>query len=71
MPEREGFPYDAEQARLDLELTRQELGETAQALAEKVRVKAKTTERVAITTGTALGLAVLILIVIRKLFDGR
>lgn len=32
-----GFPRDAEEARLDLELTRQELGQTIQALEDKLK----------------------------------
>jgi len=64
---RETFPHDAEEARLDLELTRQELGETAEALANKVKQTAFTTQRVALTTGAALGAGVLLVVIIRKL----
>lgn len=40
------FPANAEQARLDIELTRQELGETVEALAHKVNVPARAKEQV-------------------------
>ncbi|PXY27331.1 DUF3618 domain-containing protein [Prauserella muralis] len=39
------FPRDPEQARTDIELTRQELGETAQALAYKLNVPARAKEQ--------------------------
>jgi len=71
MPEkRETFPYDAEEARLDVELTRQELGETAEALAKKMKTTAQTTQRVALSTGAAVGAVVLAIVLIRK-FAGR
>ncbi|PRX48616.1 uncharacterized protein DUF3618 [Prauserella shujinwangii] len=39
------FPRDAEQARTDIELTRQELGDTVEALAEKANVPARAREQ--------------------------
>lgn len=39
------FPRDAEQARIDRDLTRQELGETVQELAHKVNVPEQARER--------------------------
>jgi hypothetical protein len=71
MPKRETFPSNAEDARLDAELTRQELGETAQALAEKVKDTAHTTQRAALTTGAAFGVALLLVLIIRRLVSGR
>lgn len=68
MAERPGFPYDAEEARVDAELTRQELGETAQELAKRVK---STSRQVAYRAGTAIGLGVLILFVFRKLAHHR
>jgi hypothetical protein len=50
--EKDTFPRDAEEARLDAELTRQELGETVNALAHKVNVPERTKER-AVRMGTA------------------
>lgn len=71
MPERETFPYDADEARLDAELTRQELGETAQALADKVAETARTTQRAALTTGAAVGVGLLLVLIIRRIVTGR
>ncbi|SFQ31392.1 Protein of unknown function [Amycolatopsis arida] len=42
---RTDFPRDEEEARLDLELTRQELGETVQELAHKANVPARAREQ--------------------------
>ncbi|NKQ57154.1 DUF3618 domain-containing protein [Amycolatopsis sp. K13G38] len=67
---RETFPADAEEARLDVELTRQELGETAEALANKMKETAATTQKVALSTGAAVGAVVLAVVLIRK-FAGR
>ncbi|WP_199430113.1 DUF3618 domain-containing protein [Qaidamihabitans albus] len=39
------FPRDAEQARTDIELTREELGDTVQALAEKANVPERAKEQ--------------------------
>ncbi|MBK1786284.1 DUF3618 domain-containing protein [Prauserella cavernicola] len=39
------FPRDPDQARLDIELTRKELGDTAQALAHKLDVPARAKEQ--------------------------
>lgn len=39
------FPHDANEARTDIELTRQELGDTVQALAEKANVPARAKEQ--------------------------
>lgn len=68
--ERDTFPYDAEEARVDVELTRQELGETAEALANKVKQAAGMTQRVALAAAAAAGAAVLSAVIIRK-FVGR
>ena len=65
--ERDPFPYDAEEARVDLELTRQELGETAEALAHKVKQTAHLTERYALLAGAVVGAGVLAMLLIRKL----
>jgi uncharacterized protein DUF3618 len=70
MTEREGFPRDAEETRLDLELTRQELGETTQALADKVKDTVHTTERLALTAMLGVGLGVLLVLLIRRLMNG-
>jgi hypothetical protein len=67
---RETFPYDAEEARLDVELTRQELGETAQALADKVKDTAHTTQRIALAAGAAVGAGALVLLIVRALRSG-
>ncbi|WP_158890458.1 DUF3618 domain-containing protein [Amycolatopsis anabasis] len=40
-----GFPYDAEEARVDRELTRAELGDTVAELAHRVNVKEQARER--------------------------
>jgi hypothetical protein len=40
------FPYDADQARVDIELTREELGDTVEVLAQKVNVPARAREQV-------------------------
>lgn len=71
MAKRETFPYDADEARLDAELTRQELGETAQALADKVKDTAHTTERAALTTGAAIGAGLLLVLIIKKILSRR
>lgn len=71
MSNRETFPHNADEARLDAELTRQELGETAQALADKVSDTAHTTQRVALTTGAAAGVALLLVLIIRRFVSGR
>jgi hypothetical protein len=71
MTEREGFPHDAEEARLDLELTRQELGETTQALADKVQNTVHTTERLVLTAVAGVGLGVLLVLLIRRLMNGK
>jgi hypothetical protein len=71
MSKPETFPYDAEEARLDAELTRQELGETAQALADKVSDTAHTTQRAALTTGAAVGVGLLLVLIIRRIVSGR
>jgi len=60
------FPHDAEQARLDLELTRQELGETAEALAGKVRETAHKTQRIALGAGAGLGILALVFVIVRR-----
>ncbi|MFD4197744.1 MULTISPECIES: DUF3618 domain-containing protein [Amycolatopsis] len=65
------FPHDAEQARLDLELTRQELGETAEALAGKVRETAHTTQRIALGTGAGIGILALVFVIVRRLTARR
>jgi hypothetical protein len=39
------FPYDVEQARLDIEPTREELGETVQELVHKTNVPARAKEQ--------------------------
>lgn len=61
------FPLDAEEARLDAELSRRELGETAQALADKVSDTAHTAQRTALTAGAAIGAIALVAVLIRKL----
>ncbi|HVV10333.1 DUF3618 domain-containing protein [Amycolatopsis sp.] len=66
MSERDTFPRDAEEARLDVELTRQELGETVEALAEKARATAHTGQRVALTAGAAISAGLLLALLIRK-----
>ncbi|GHF75634.1 hypothetical protein FHX82_002429 [Amycolatopsis bartoniae] len=71
MSESDTFPRNAEQARLDAELTRQELGETAEALAAKVKETAHTTERAALTTGAAVGVALLVFLIIKKIVSRR
>jgi Protein of unknown function (DUF3618) len=71
MTERETFPRDAQEARVDLELTRQELGETTQALADKVKDTVRTTERLALTAAAGVGLGVLLVLFIRWLMNGR
>lgn len=71
MSESDTFPRNAEQARLDAELTRQELGETAEALAAKVKETAQTTERAALTTGAAVGVGLLLFLVIKKILSRR
>ncbi|GAB2958942.1 DUF3618 domain-containing protein [Amycolatopsis acidiphila] len=71
MSKRETFPRDVEEARLDAELTRQELGETAEALAEKVKDTAHTTQRAALTTGAAIGAGLLLVLIIRRIIGGR
>ncbi|MFF5990596.1 DUF3618 domain-containing protein [Prauserella flavalba] len=43
--ESEEFPRSPEEARVDIELTRQELGDTAQALAHKLNVPARAKEQ--------------------------
>lgn len=68
---RETFPHDAEQARLDLELTRQELGQTAEALAGKVKQTAHTTQRIALGTGAGLGILALVFVLVRRLAARR
>ncbi|HKS47915.1 MAG TPA: hypothetical protein VJT49_22945 [Amycolatopsis sp.] len=68
MPERQGFPFDTEEARLDAELTRQELGETAQELANRAKT---TSQRLVLGAGAAFGLGVILLFVIRKFLDRR
>ncbi|GAA3825010.1 MULTISPECIES: DUF3618 domain-containing protein [Amycolatopsis] len=65
------FPHDAEQARLDLELTRQELGETAEALAGKVRETAHTTQRIALGAGAGIGILALVFVIVRRLTARR
>jgi hypothetical protein len=65
-PERT-FPRDAEEARLDAELSRKELGETAQALADKASETAQTAQRTALTAGAAIGGLALVLLLIKKL----
>ena len=64
---RDTFPRDAEEARLDVELTRQELGQTADALATKARQAAYTTQRAALAASAAVAAAVLLMVIIRKL----
>lgn len=61
------FPVDAEEARLDAELTRRELGATAQALADKVSGTAHDAQRAALTAGAAIGGIALVVLLIRKL----
>jgi hypothetical protein len=46
-----GFPYDVEQTRLDIKLTREELGETVQELVRKVNVPARAKEQVGQVAG--------------------
>jgi hypothetical protein len=43
---KKGFPYDVEQTRLDIKLTREELGETVRELVHKVNVSARAKEQV-------------------------
>ncbi|UJW29100.1 DUF3618 domain-containing protein [Saccharothrix sp. AJ9571] len=76
--EKASFPRDAEQARVDIELTRQELGETVEALAHKVNVPARAKEQaqeVAVSVrrnpwpavgGGAAVLALLVLLIVRR-----
>lgn len=71
MSKRETFPHNADEARLDAELTRQELGDTAQALADKVSDTAHTTQRIALTTGAAAGVGLLLVLIIRRFVSGR
>ncbi|QFU88888.1 DUF3618 domain-containing protein [Amycolatopsis sp. YIM 10] len=73
-----GFPRDAEQARLDIELTRQELGETVEALAHKVNVPARAKEQAQqaavsvrrnpwpVAGGGAAVLALIVLLIVRR-----
>ncbi|MTD57346.1 hypothetical protein [Amycolatopsis pithecellobii] len=55
----EDFPIDSEQARLDAELTRQELAETARELTHKA-------SKAAIAAGALLGLGLVLIIVGRR-----
>jgi hypothetical protein len=91
------FPRDAEQARIDRDLTRQELGETVQELAHKVNVGEQARERAQhaadsvrervpppVASGAeqlmtavrqnplpAAAVAVVVLVLVRKLTGGR
>lgn len=49
------FPLTVEQARTDIELTREELGETAQALAHKLNVPQRAREQVRLRSSIAAG----------------
>lgn len=62
------FPRDPEEARLDAELTRRELGETAQELVDRVRDVA---QRMAFGAGAAFGFAFVVLFMMRKLARRR
>ncbi|MBN6040666.1 DUF3618 domain-containing protein [Amycolatopsis sp. 195334CR] len=76
--EKAGFPHDAEQARVDIELTRQELGETVEALAHKVNVPARAKEQAQqaavsvrrnpwpVAGGGAAVLALIVLLIVRR-----
>jgi hypothetical protein len=68
MSESPGFPHDTEEARLDAELTRKELGETAQELVNRVR---DTSQRIAFNAVAAFGVALIVLLVLRKLVRRR
>ncbi|EHR49824.1 Protein of unknown function (DUF3618) [Saccharomonospora marina XMU15] len=50
----EDFPQTVEQARTDIELTREELGDTAQALAHKLNVPQRTKEQVRMRSSVAV-----------------
>lgn len=67
MPGRETFPRDAEEARLDVELTREELGETVEALADKARQTAHTGQRAALTAGAVISAGILLVVLIKKI----
>ncbi|WAL63600.1 DUF3618 domain-containing protein [Amycolatopsis cynarae] len=69
MADRETFPRDVEEARLDLELTRQELGQTTQALAEKVTDTARTTQRFALATSIGVMVGMVTVLVIRQVLN--
>jgi hypothetical protein len=55
MSSTEDFPRTVEQARTDIELTRQELGATAQALAHKLNVTERAKERFQQRSASAKG----------------
>lgn len=55
MSERKDFPADAGQARIDRDVTREELSETLEALGHKLDVKARVGERVDSTIEQATG----------------
>lgn len=71
MAGRETFPRDVEEARLDLELTRQELGQTTQALAEKVTDTARTTQRFALATSVGVMAGMATVLAVRQLLNRR
>jgi hypothetical protein len=68
MSEQSVFPRDAEQARLDAELTRQELGETVQELTSRLRT---TYQRVAVGAGAALTVFIVVSLVLRRFMNRR
>ena len=68
MSEQSGFPHDADQARLDAELTRQELGETVQELATRLKT---TYQRVAVGAGAALTVFIVVSLVLRRFMNRR
>lgn len=68
MTDRQGFPHDPEEARLDAELTRQELGETAQELANRLK---EVSQRIAFGAGAAFGFLLVLLLVLRRITHRR
>jgi hypothetical protein len=63
MSERPGFPYDTEEARVDAELTRQELGETTQELVNRVKT---TSQRMALRTAAATFVLIILILARRR-----
>lgn len=68
MSDQGGFPHDADQARLDAELTRQELGETVQELTTRLKT---TYQRVAVGAGAALAVFIVVSLVLRRFMNRR